>query len=319
MEKDILNIRYHTDYRQCNYSCEYCIAGFGTTHPKPPDNWNPFLFKRIIKNITKLPHAINIRLGVMGEIFTSKELLNGAKILSHSDNIHSLNLITNLSLTVSQYEKIFQDFDRKKIAIVASFHPTEIKNMDEWIKTAKYMNKNYDFCCILVGYPKILDQLSDHKKMLQKQGLEVFVQPYIGPYEGKNYPYEYSPAEKKIVKDNIYSRHDWEFLMELKKPGMCSAGFNSIYVKFDGKVFPCGEGIYDNTIGDLSQSPNIKLNNSPTMCPFLTCQCDTENMNTTVFKKYYKHSRKNQHSYTYRYKTISKFLPFLSEWKVTYA
>ena len=55
MEKDILNIRYLTDYRKCNYSCECCIAGFGTTHPRQPDNWNPFLFKRIIKNFQTLP------------------------------------------------------------------------------------------------------------------------------------------------------------------------------------------------------------------------------------------------------------------------
>ena len=39
-----------------------------------PDSLYHVLFKRIIKNITKIPHAINIRLGVMGELFTSKEL-----------------------------------------------------------------------------------------------------------------------------------------------------------------------------------------------------------------------------------------------------
>jgi MoaA/NifB/PqqE/SkfB family radical SAM enzyme len=318
LEKDLLNIRYISDYYFCNFGCEYCIVGHGNKNGEKFPNMDEDLCGKIIENITKLPYKINIRLGVAGELFLNQFLISMAQKLSLSENIISVNLITNLSLKIEKYEKIFENFNRDKISIVASFHPTEVKDVKSWLNTAKYINKNYDFSVCLVAFPKFLNELSSYKKMLNDEGIDVFIQPFIGEWEGKYYPRDYSIQEQNIIRKNIYSRHDWEFLMENKKPGLCNAGFKSIFVNSKGVVFPCGEYVYENSIGDFSKSPEIKLNSSPMQCPALTCQCDTENMNTVIFEKNYKFKANNQHKYQYRMKKLSKFLPHLDEWKINY-
>ena len=318
MQKDILNIRYVIDYYTCNYGCEYCIAGHGITYEKKLPDLDSELCKKIVENIMQLPYKINIRLGVRGEIFLNNFLLDMVKKLSWSENIYSINLITNLSFTIEKYNEIFQKFNRKKIAIVASFHPSQVKDVDSWVKTAKHINKNYDFSCCLVAFPDFIDKLSFHKEMLENEEITVFVQPFIGEWNGKYYPRDYSVEEQNIIRENIYSRHDWEFLMKTKKPGLCNAGFKSIFVNSKGVVFPCGEDIYNYSIGDFSKNSDLKLNPSPIQCSALMCQCDTENMNTIVFQKNYAFTKKNQHEYEYKKKNISKFLPNFDEWKIPY-
>lgn len=318
MQKGLLNVRYVIDFYTCNFGCEYCIAGHGITYGRQFPNLDVDLCKKVIENIIKLPYKINIRLGVRGEIFLNDFLMEMAKKLSWSKNVFSINLITNLSFSIEKYNKILEKFNREKIGLVASFHPSQVKDFKSWVKTAKYINKHYGFSVCLVGFPEFLKGLSSYKKMLTDEGIDVFVQPYIGEWEGKFYPKDYSMEEKKIIRENIYSRHDWEFLMENKKPGLCNAGFKSIFVNSKGVVYPCGEALYDNSIGDFSKNPDLKLNSSPMQCPALTCQCDTENMNTVIFEKNYKFTTKSQHKYKYKKKIISKFLPNLDEWKIPY-
>jgi hypothetical protein len=55
------------------------------------------------------------------------------------------------------------------------------------------------------------------------------------------------------------------------------------------------------------------LNDSPTQCPFATCQCDTENMNTVLFRQNYRLTGINQHKYAYRLKSKAKGNPALND------
>ena len=116
----------------------------------------------------------------------------------------------------------------------------------------------------------------------------------------------------------MYSRHDYEFLVALKKPGMCYAGFHSFYVREDGSVFPCGMGHYSESIGNLALSPELRMNDRPRPCPFQNCQCDTENMNTSVFHEHYRFTHINQHKYIYRFSEEAKKNPALDEWRINY-
>ena len=99
---DVINVRFYTDYNICNYSCPYCIAG-QNNKANIVEKWDDRNFDAIIENLTRLPFKINIRLGVGGEFFLNKKLVAGARKLSHAKNVHSVNLITNLSFSVSQY------------------------------------------------------------------------------------------------------------------------------------------------------------------------------------------------------------------------
>src|SRR5215472_2218502 len=106
----MLNIRYYTDFPTCNLRCSYCIAGHGDKYAKPQSQWNEQRFLTIVDNIGKLPFDVNVRFGVGGEFFVSRTLVDAARLLSHRPNIVSLNLITNLTLSLKQYEKLFSGY-----------------------------------------------------------------------------------------------------------------------------------------------------------------------------------------------------------------
>ena len=314
----MLNIRYYTDYPTCNLSCGYCIAGHGDKYPKPQSQWNEQRFLTIVDNIGKLPYDVNIRFGVGGEFFVSRTLVDAARRLSHRPNIVSLNLITNLTLSLEQYEKLFSGYCMDKVAVVASFHPTEIKDHEAWFDKAAEFHGRLDFAVCLVAFPELLQDIAATKRKLEGRGIQVFVQPYIGEHGGKYYPRDYSDEGRAILRREVYSRHDFEFQVNLKRPGLCHAGQKAIFVSARGEVFPCGMGEYREPLGDFSRSPDLQLRDSPVPCPFQTCQCDTENYNTVMFESYYKLSGKNQHKYEYRFKDLAQKDERFAEWNVQY-
>lgn len=314
----VINIRYITDYPKCNYSCVYCIAGHGEVTKGRERHWSATRYAQIIDNMMHIPHKINVRLGVAGEFFLDKQLVDGAARLSHSNNVASVNLITNLSFRYHHYQKILEPYNQDKIAIVASFHPSEIEDHAQWADVAQRISQDYDFSIVMVAFPPFLNDLERHYSTLKEKGLEVFIQPFIGFWEQKLYPQSYTDEEEALIKSMMYSRHDYEFLMKLKKPGLCNAGHTSLFVNPHGVVYPCGMGGYEQAIGDLSSSPDIKLKTRAMPCPFSQCQCDTENINTVQFSQYYKLDALNQHKYHYRFAQEAQQDPRLSEWEISY-
>ena len=180
------------------------------------------------------------------------------------------------------------------------------------------MRENFDFAVIIVAYPPSLHKLPNLRKILIDNGHIVFVQSFIGKYEGKEYPYAYTKDEKELIRSISFSRHDYEFFVEAIKPNLCNSGYKSFYVDMSGEVIPCGMGIKYESMGNLVKSTDIKLNNRPQICRGTTCMCDTENVNTVVFEKFYARDSKNQHIYKYRRADEAVQNPELDEWKVDY-
>ena len=87
VEKQLINIRFFTDYPVCNYKCPYCVAGHAPPEGRGPSPWDEDRYLQIIDNICKLDFPINIRIGVGGEFFISKVLVEGARRLGAADNV----------------------------------------------------------------------------------------------------------------------------------------------------------------------------------------------------------------------------------------
>ena len=149
----VVNVRYFTDFPTCNYKCTYCIAGHGDTFPKPEYRWDPERYLTIVDHLMELPFPINVRFGVGGEFFLDKNLIEGARRLSNSANAASVNLITNLSFSYRQYKQILADCRQEKIAILATFHPTEVADHAAWLETARSISCDYDLAIVMVAYP----------------------------------------------------------------------------------------------------------------------------------------------------------------------
>lgn len=313
---DIINVRFLTGYDLCNYSCEYCIAG-QSDKTRMDHNFNSARYLDIIKALAELPFAINVRIGVIGEFFLSQALIEGGRILSNAENVKHLNLITNLSFDYPKYNELLAGYDHKKLAIVASYHPTQIKNKSNWLRTAQQMNQKFDFAVVLVAYPPLLKELPGLVSELKQEGIEVFVQGYIGQHGDQQYPDSYTPEEKYMLKKIMYSRHDYEFFINCKRPGLCNAGFKSLYVNEAGDVYSCGMG-KGVMLGNLLKSSEIYFFDGPRPCIHASCLCDTENINTLVFEQYYEIIGTNQHKYAYKFKNLSEHIQELDEWEIEY-
>jgi MoaA/NifB/PqqE/SkfB family radical SAM enzyme len=315
-KKDIINVRFYTEYDVCNFSCEYCIAG-QNKKSELNHNFSAEQYLKIIKEVMQLPFTMNIRIGLAGEFFLNKVLLEGGRLLSNSKNINYLNLITNLSFDYETYKKLLKGYNQNKVAIVASYHPTQIKDKRRWLDTAIKLNNEYDFSVILVAYPPLLKELLLLKNELMQVGLEVFIQGYIGIYDKKQYPVSYTIDEKAFLRTIMYSRHDYEFFINCKKPGLCNAGYKSLFINKTGDVLSCGMG-KGVKLGNLLENRKLLFFDNPRPCVHETCTCDTENINTLIFEQYYIMKGKNQHKYNYRFKKFVNYIKELDEWEISY-
>jgi len=316
--KALVNVRFYTDYPVCNYKCPYCIAGHAPPEGRGPSPWSGERYQVIIENLCQLDFPINIRIGVGGEFFVSRTLVDGARRLASSDNVRSLNLITNLSFQPAQYDRIFEGIPKEKIALVASFHPTEVKSADAWITAAQELASYLDLTTMSVAYPPAIPRLGEIRDKFAAAGLEHFVQPFIGEFQGKVYPQSYSDEERRAIRAVIYSRHDYEFLLNLKRPGLCNAGFKYLFVDPFGVVTPCEGADHGRVLGDLTRSPHLERFGGPRPCPARVCQCDTENINTLAFEQHYRWTDKNQHRFQYRFADEAREQPWMDEWAIPY-
>ena len=309
-----------TFYNVCNYQCSYCISGQGDpSDPRPQAKWDGSNCLPIVAAMTRLPFLLNVRIGVDSEFFTSPLLIDGARRLSQSVNVAGVNLITNLSFPAERYRGWFADFDRSKVALVASFHLTEVRDKRFWLETALALALEADLSICMVAHPERLEDLSRFVPAFRAQGPTVFVQPFIGVYGGHSYPEAYSDHEREFLRPYFYSRHDWEFLLMGKRPGLCNAGFSSIYVDMTGEARICGMKIDGPLpVGNLLTGEPLRLYEGPRPCTAASCRCDTENINTVQFSQFYELTGLNQHRYRYRFARLAADQPCLDEWRVEY-
>jgi MoaA/NifB/PqqE/SkfB family radical SAM enzyme len=258
--------------------------------------WDEQKYLRVIERFSQLPYAMDVRIGVGGETFINKTVVEGARRLSNHDNTIAVNLISNLSFSFSQYEKIFQGFDLSRVAMVCSFHPTEIKDPNRWMETAADVNRIVDLAIVLVAWPPLMASLKENKRRLEDLGLEVFVQAFHGWYDEQKYPETYSASDRELLREVFYSQHDFDHMVQLKQPGACYAGVDYVYVDINGNVSRCGT--YKTPMGNLFDQ--LRLAQRPAPCPGTECWCDTENLNTVEFREHYELVGLNQHKYRAR-------------------
>lgn len=281
---------------------------------KGPAVWSDHKYMRIIERIKDLPYHIDLRIGVGGEFFLDKTLATGARRLSQYDNVVALNLISNLSFKYDQYTKIFQGYDLSKVALVCSYHATQVKDREAWLETAARIGKIVDLAIILVAWPPVLPQLPEIKAEFAKRGLFVFAQAFNGWYAGRKYPEAYTNEERKILRSIFLSRHDYAHMVDLKTPGTCHAGVDYVLMDIDGNIFRCGG--FHVPYGNIFSG--FTLLKKPEACPVSECWCDTDNLNTQAFHENYEMLGLNQHKYVYRYAGQAKASPSLDEWSIDY-
>ncbi len=261
-----------------------------------PAVWDQQAYDRIIDRFAELPYALDVRIGVGGETFVNRSVVDGARRLSHHDNTVAVNLITNLSFDYSRIQALLDGFDLSRVAVVASYHPTQIRDVRQWLDTAARLQTEVDLAVVLVAWPPLLSSLRATRQRLLDAGLDVFIQAFQGWHAGRKYPEAYSAAERRLLRELFYSPYDFDYMVELKKPGLCYAGVDYVYVDIRGDVYRCGT--YQKLIGNVFDG--FQLDRTPQPCPGDQCWCDTENLNTKEFRDHYRLVGLNQHKYVER-------------------
>jgi len=312
-----LSVRLPNHFRQCNFHCPYCVADLHAENVRYrwPHRENHRL---ILENLLKTPFELSLRLGPAGEFFLSKDLIEDTRYMSNQPQVAAIDLITNAALPRKVYERAFTETDTSKLAMTVSYHPTDVKDLDKWKDNVRYLQSLMPVSLVIVAYPPLLYLLPRIQEDVRDLNIPISVNGFIGSFNGKEYPYAYTDQEKSLLRTLSRSRHEYEYWIAGKRPGLCRAGMTSIYVDVEtGNVFSCGMPVKHH-LGELLTGPNFQLLGGPTPCLNRLCMCDSENYNPVVFDQYYERTGVGLRQYRYRYADLAKQDPRFDEWNIEY-
>ena len=291
----MINVKFFTYFNKCNFNCEYCIAADRDLH----NQWDANKFNKIVKRIcaTGFGDLLNIRIDGKGELLLSKTIINGIKKLSHADSVGAVNIVSGIPYSGEKIISLLDGCNEDKVKFVASVHPTQIKDMDEWIKRVCILKEKFDIVVACVCYPPIIDDLFIIKEIVNANDIKFLANGFIGWYEGRKFPEEYTQGEKALIRGLFYSRHDFEFSVNLKRPGMCNAGHKLFYLNISGHARKCGKS--DRMIGNILEGDTIMLSDKPMQCQQEFCVGNIMNMNTVSFCENYRMVNNNIRNYEY--------------------
>ena len=247
----------------CNYRCPYCFfEGKWEEYGKrnvilSPDEWG-VLWKRVYG----IYGPVSIIL-TGGEPFIYPEFIKIIKIISlyHSP----INVSTN---GMGDIKKAVLAWDSKMVSVTLSFHPG-FNKLEDTIRKQKFLRQGgfaaeYINLCV---YPTFIEILNEYADIVEKEGEELKIIPFIGEYKGRKYPDAYTAAEKEILGMN----ETWE--KNVKRKGtLCAAGMKSALIFPDGKVARCGQIGERFLIGNFF-SEDFRLLDRPLVCDAEMCPC----------------------------------------------
>lgn len=247
----------------CNFRCSYCIFA-GKWEEYGPRN--VFLgvdgWMKIWERINRLSGRCSILL-TGGEPFIYPEFIELIRRLSQVH--YPINISSNGS---GDLEKFVAAVDPRRVSVTLSFHP-EFNDLDDIIRKKKFLKSRgfegdyINLCC----YPPFVVKLDAWVKQARDQGEMLKVIPYMGPFEGKQYPDAYTTEEKKKLGIDAV----WEG--NVKRRGrFCKAGMKSALIFPDGKVARCGQVGERLLVGNIFDE-NFKLFDRMIPCDVEYCPC----------------------------------------------
>jgi MoaA/NifB/PqqE/SkfB family radical SAM enzyme len=258
----------------CNYKCTYCNA------LKP--GHHKFIDARYIdvKQWIEIWRKVYDEYGSCeiqltgGEPFTYPSIID---LITELSEIHTLEFSTNFSWDINPFINNVLP-NRARIGI--SFHP-EFAKFDDFINKADMLKKKgYEIWINYVAYPPFLDKSEIYREKAEKLKIHFSILPFTGTFEGRNYPAEYSPDEKKILSSfgvlNAVNKKaiDWKLNegKNITKDKFCRMG--QMYAKIypDGTAYRCCADSGYGYLGNLIEG-TFKLLDSPLICEKENCPC----------------------------------------------
>jgi len=260
----------------CNFRCPYCFQEGKSDHKEHPDcgKYSP---AHIAGCLDRTGRIWEIQLGG-GEPFLYPDFLKLAKNLTEK---HYIDVLTNLS--TNNVYKFADTISPKKVCYInAEVHITERTKIKDGLKmfVDKFLylqNKGFHIKAEYVLYPPLFSRVKTDLEFLKQQGLKkIFLKPFEGIYDNKEYPLSYTEEEKELFTTcaNIGLNSIKILNNEVHFFGrLCYAGQKLLTVDVSGNLGRCST--IKKCYGNLF-SGKYKLDNTPQPCSVNKCKCAHE-------------------------------------------
>jgi MoaA/NifB/PqqE/SkfB family radical SAM enzyme len=256
----------------CNYHCTYCFA----YKPKDRSEYR----NHTAAEWEKALHSIYQRYGKCQLLLTGGEPLmykDAVDLVINLTKYHYVSLGTNLSIAGGALKRILHEANIENLDISPSFH-LEHTSIDVFIeKCLSIKEHGISVYSSAVCYPKYLPEMVKIKNKFEERGLWIGFFPFIGSYQGRTFPDEYSKEELEIL-GKLPGWHeamksetrDEHITLPRVKGVLCYTGVKFIFVNPYGDVTRC---IPVNRILGNIFDPKLSLPQKPSPCPVDVCNC----------------------------------------------
>jgi MoaA/NifB/PqqE/SkfB family radical SAM enzyme/uncharacterized protein (UPF0335 family) len=257
---------------ECNYNCTYC-----------------FSYKPTRKSEYRKHTAIeweNALYSIYQEYDKCRVTLTGGDPLLYNDAVdlvinatkyHYVSVGTNLSIGEEALRRIASESNLENLFISSSYH-LEHSPIDIFIdKIMLLKSHGVGVYSSAVAYPGFITEMPKIKKKFEEMGLGIAFYPYMGMYEGRTFPSEYSTEELSILKELpgwhliIDNNPNGKIELPRSKGILCYTGVKFIFVNPEGEVRRCVK-VYQ-TLGNVFGN-RFSLLKKPEPCPLEVCDCE---------------------------------------------
>ncbi len=254
---NVTRILYRGSLSSCNYACGYCPFG-KTTNTREELIQDRSELDRFVDWIENCRRPVGVFITPWGEAIIHKYYREAMIRLSWVKDVHRVAIQTNLSGHI----KDLIDAQSDRLAIWATYHPSETNISDFLSRCETLRELGIRFSVGVVGFPEHFETISELRERLPTE-------VYLWINVPKSSGIIYSDSDKKFL-HSIDPYFHWNARRYASKGRPCSTGYTSFTVDSQGDARRCH--FVDEVIGNIYREDIWKLLRSQ-VCPNGTCGC----------------------------------------------
>ncbi|MCJ8510592.1 hypothetical protein MUU53_22295 [Rhizobium lemnae] len=255
----------------CNYRCSYCFL----EHEKKPEVSQLELVPLMIERLGQIPRPLFVEMSPLGDIIAIPVMWPLFAKLNALPNVKTVEVWSNLSRDL---DGIFQFINPTKVAIVATYHPTEFRKFnedkDKFFRRVEILRDLVqDITVNFVASTANMPHYDELKARLDNIGVHLSVNALLGARngDGKLYPEGYNVTERETIQTWMDNDFVATFMLNARRENVrCSAGKDHIQIDQQGNITRC-EFVHERYGNILDDDPYIDT--VERFCPTGGCSC----------------------------------------------
>jgi len=256
----------------CNYRCPYCFyneAGW-TELAKKNLYYEAVMWEAAWSRVHDLYGRCQLRI-TAGEPFTYPRF---DELLERIARLHDLQVTTNCSQGEAM-RRVAERIAPAALELDCTYHPL-MSELDAFAdNVALLRERGFVANVCFLAYPPQMPRMAEYKRRFAEKGQYMNMAIFWGKFKGEQYPFAYTPEERRAIKETIGVEIGPETVNlepESYRGKPCGAGQRYGVVQGDGRVFRCGQlGLEHQSIGSLFD-PDFRLAEAASPCTVDYCR-----------------------------------------------